>query len=272
MSDLVKIVGEGIVGIKDGQDGIQCHGPYDVNYTTYDYKPDTSKGANYYLISHCYLDNTGIVPSDADEAISVVWGANAIIQNCYIKNWGKAILLGSGNEPRSMSEQMTVTIRNCVLDGNSRRHPYVQGGMRVKIENCIIKNWGNSFHEKSGGMRIENSSVEVNNCLFIQDRFIQTNLWNFFLDCCRQVETFSTLKNFFTPGVTRGLYTIGNSNVVMNNCYKNKWWISLGGYNKKPMNKLTADAIYLSILTDVPLSVQEAKEYKTAYTQGLLQI
>lgn len=277
MSDIVKIIGESILNVvgKD-KDGIQCKGPYEVfpsktEKDKWDYKDDPN-GNTDYLISHCYIDNSNVKPDMADEAISVVWGANATIKNCYIKNWGKAILLGSGDEPRAMTEKMTVTIENCVFDGNSRRHPYVQGGITVNMKNCVIKNWGKYFHRKSGGIRVENATLHIEDCVFIQDRFMQSSLLNFFKDCFFQVETFKDLPNVFRPGPTRGLYTVGNSNVNMSNCYTNKWWISLGGYNKNPMSQELADAKMLEIMSNVPMSSQEAREYKTAYNQGYLQV
>lgn len=277
MSKLVTIVGEAILNIVgEDKDGIRCMGPY----TVYKSKTDPTKwdhvhnptGTTDYLISHCHIDNSGVRPDMADEAISVVWGANATIKNCYIKNWGKAILLGCGDEPNSITKNMVVNIEDCIFDGNSRRHPYIQGGMTVNMKNCVIKNWGRHFHTKSGGIRVENSTLHIEDCMFVQDKFVQTSLLNLLKDCVFQVETCRDLLNVFTPGPTRGLYTVGTSTVTMKNCYKNKWWISLGGYNKSPMSSELADAKMLQLMSSVPMTPREAREYKTAYTQGYLQV
>lgn len=280
MSNTKYIVGESFCDIQKTDqdpegDGIHGMGPYNT-YKTPDGKwhgvPDP-EGITDYVISHCYLDNSNVDPSKADEAISTIWGANAIIKNTYIKNWGKGLLLGNGDAPESIDGNMNVTIENCVFDGNGRRNPYIQYAT-VHMKNCIIKNWGHTFFEKSHGIRVStNGKLYIENCIFIMDKFIQTNLKNFIIDCGRQVLSPLGLLNFFYPGAMRGVYTEFSGKILlMDNCYKNKWWICLGGKNKHPMSKEDSIILYDEIYCSVPKTIEEASRFKSDYESGKLKI
>ena len=280
MSNTKYIIGESFCGIQKTEqdpegDGIHCMGPYDI-YETPDLVwhgvPDP-EGITDYVVSHCFLDNSAVIPDNADEGISTLWGANATIKNTYIKNWGKGMLLGNGDAPESIDGNTVVTIENCVFDGNGRRNPYIQYAT-VHMKNCIIKNWGKTFFLKSHGVRVStNAKLYMENCIFIMDKFVQTNFKNFFKDCCKQVLSPTGILNFFYPGAMRGVYTeFGGKILLMDNCYKNKWWISLAGKNKNPMSRTDACILYDAIMQSVPKSPEEAASYKSAYEAGNLKI
>lgn len=274
MTKLKTVIGESFCHMKKGDpgcpdgDGHECKGPYNVHEEadgkyTYTDNPD---GYTDYLISHCYFDNTGLKPEDSDEALPVVWGANATIRNCYIKNWGKGLLLGNGDEPAEMRKNMTITIENCIFDGNGRRNPYAQG-VTVYMKNCIIKNWGKTFYRKSHAVRVaDGARLIMEDCIFIQDKFVQTNLFNLLQDCYWQVDSFKNLWNFFYPGPMRGVYT-ENGGVIekLEHCYKNKFWICFGKKDPSPMTATEAKVKMDEIASQVPHSPEEAALFKTIF-------
>lgn len=256
---------------KNPPDGLTLYGKYLVLYKNkngkyeYIHTPDSN---DRYVVSHCYFDNTGVDPKLADEAISVIWGGKARIQNCYFKNWGKAILIGNNDEPLDIAKDIYVEIENCVFDGCGRRTPYIQGAT-VHMKNCIIKNWGKTFFDKSFGVRVDREGLlTIENCVFIQDKFIQTDMFNFIKDCFGQVTDKSKILNVFKPGVTRGLYTENGGRIsYINSVYKNKWWISIANtdYDENPMNKYEVPDFIDLILSRVPLTTDHATLFHEKY-------
>lgn len=250
-------------------DGLTLCGKYDFfehEDGTIDYTPHERNDK--YFLDHCYFDNTGIDPTLADEAVSVIWGAKARIQNCYFKNWGKALLIGNRDEPLDIAKDIYVEIENCVFDGCSRRNPYIQGAS-VHMKNCIIKNWGRTFFDKSFGIRVDREgSLTLENCIFIQDKFIQTNWKNFFKDCYNQVMNIKQIFNIFKPGCTRGLFT-ENGGIIknMSGIYTNKWWISIEDEYRDiiPLSTYEAKMLMNSILDKVPTSKEDAISYAKQY-------
>lgn len=223
-----------------------------------------------YFVDHCYFDNTGVDPKLADEALSVIWGGKARIQNCYFKNWGKAMIIGNGDDPIDIAKDIYVEIENCVFDGCSRRNPYIRGAT-VHMKNCLIKNWGHTFFDKSFGVRVDREgSLYISDCVFIQDHFIHTNLLNFFKDCYGQIMDKSQLLNIFKPGCTRGLFTESYGSIIfIDSIYKNRWWISIENSSKDnhPLDKYDANKIIADILDSVPNSKKEALEFGKIYNK-----
>ncbi len=97
-------------------------------------------------VVNCILDNNGVDPnSGPDEAISIVRGAGqdgVILTGITITGWGKVILIGSGDpEWRAAESKAKVGMFGVLMDGNSRRHPYVRY-IDMTMTGCTIANWG----------------------------------------------------------------------------------------------------------------------------------
>lgn len=272
---IIEHIGKSFIDIQDKTcdpdfvpDGLTCKGPYEVirfgpDKGQYSYEKIHNEPMEY-IIDHCYFDNSNVVPKYADEAISVIWGAKAKITNTYIKNWGKALLIGNGDAPEEIDKDIHVELDHCIFDGCSRRHPYIQYGT-VVMKNCLIRNWGQYFHEKSHGIKVStNSKLYIENCVFWQDNFFKTNLKNFLADCYNQVLDFGSILDLFKPGVTRAIYSEDGGEVrYLKHCYKNKWWMSFGGYsNLNPMTHYEALMLIEELIKTVPQSAEEAHKWK----------
>ena len=213
----------------------------------------------YYVVDHCYFDNSDVDPEDADEAISVIWGASARIQRTYIKNWGKGILICNGDEPDEIRDETYVEIDHCIIDGCSRRCPYIKGGI-VRMTNSLICNWGATFHEKSFGVRVGGDGVLlIENCIFLQDSFMPAGFSRFLKDCIYQVDSIKHLFNVFKPGSTRGLFTDENGHIrFRDRLYKNRWWIHLDGKDEdRAMTEEECATLMEELDTQVPHSAAD---------------
>ncbi len=124
--------------------------------------------ARHVVIKNCFFDNRESLKQDADEAISVVWGAGSegvYIVDCVIQNFGKGMLIGCGDRSHRKAESKTkVYIKKSVFHGNSRRNPYARY-CEVVLDRCIIEDWGKTWDIKSYGVRAaEGAVIRLSNC------------------------------------------------------------------------------------------------------------
>ncbi|MBZ0271133.1 hypothetical protein K8I61_03795 [bacterium] len=101
-------------------------------------------GAHDIAIVHCRFDSAGLMPfveDIPDEQISIVWGATDItIEWCRFENHDKVLLIGNGDAPPEIDEDIRVTIHHSVFVNTGRRHPFLRYG-QVDLFNNIVGDW-----------------------------------------------------------------------------------------------------------------------------------
>lgn len=199
------------------------------------------RDGNHYIIRNCIIDLSGQHLNEMDEAIGITWGCSADIENCVIRGAGKLILCGCGDTDKIPIETgKIVTFKHCILEDFSRRGPEVQDGMVVKLEQCLIQNWGNpdrfSVRSFASWAHGQNSFIYANSCIFKQDSFFKGNFFKDFIGHFGQAINDSGILGLFykeawQPGVCKGLVATDKGRVQAQNCYKNKWWISIENHS-----------------------------------------
>lgn len=204
---------------------------------------------NHFIIRNCVVDFSKQDVEDMDEALGIIWGASAEIENCVFRGAAKLILLGCGDEDKIEVETgKEVHFKNCIFENFSRRGPEVQDGMKVIMENCLIQNWGanNRFLVRSfaSWAHTENTEIIANKVIYKQNKFFHKNFLKDLIGHIGQAVNDSGIYNIFSkeawqPGVCKGLVATCGGKVKAEHCYKNKWWINIENH-KNPMNKTEA--------------------------------
>lgn len=199
-----------------------------------------------YIFTECIFDNEGIQVNTYDEGVALVNAPSVVFNKCRFTHWGKAALVGNGDH-NDADENLKVTFNDCIFECNGRRSPYIQYGNAI-LNNCLIKNWGDPeyFYLKSHGLRVgKDASCEVNNCVFIQEKF-WPGFKNFFSDIFHQYSP------ILLPGNFRGAYAEKGGSLELNHCYKNSIFVWFSSKNKNPMSKKEAEEKIKYLETVVP--------------------
>ena len=199
----------------------------------------------------CIIDLDNLPLKNQDEAVAVTWGSSARIVNCVIRNAGKLILLGSGDEDhRADEEKKEVTLEYCLLEQFGRRGPEVQCGMICNLKNCIIRNWGwsDQFTVRSfGAWAHDGGIINATNCVFVNENTlhlrqrIQDRIYH--ISQAVQDNGIKALfkKLTYTAGWKRGLTASDTGKVTATHCYASDNVIVQN--NTNPMKEAEAEEL-----------------------------
>jgi|GEM_PF-668667 len=195
--------------------------------------PDLGKDKT--IIKNCIIDLSKVPLNKQDEAISGVCGAVVEVYNTLIVGSIKAVLAGNSDYPIQDIKHGGWKFDKCVFLGCGRRCPEAQDGVLVHITNSWIHDWcNNDFFDTRGfgGYAHRRATIIAENCIFTQPKFFKLSLKNQILDFANHFgqawnDNPSYLRDYFLPGVCRGLTASNGGYASAINYYKNKWWICI---------------------------------------------
>ena len=221
---------------------------------------DMSDGQSW-LVEDCLIDLSACPLEQLDEAVGVTWGSSAVFRRCVIRGAGKLLLCGSGDAGRATVEHgKTVILEDCLLEDFGRRGPEAQAGMHIVLRRCLIRNWGvrSRFTVRAfGAWAHDGASIRAEECVFWQDGFWQAGLRGLAVDMANWIgwcwnRRDANPLHWIMPGVCRGLMASQGGTVSATRCWKNRWWIRLGGHVGPRLSRQEAQALMAGLARRLP--------------------
>lgn len=226
-----------------------------------------------WIYKNCIFDARSIPLDSQDEAISVVWGATARLENCLILNAKKAILCGTGD---SGDWGGRLTMENCLIINAGRRCPEAQQGYQVNMYNCWIHNWGieETFDVRAfAAWAHDDATINIKDCIFTRNSGLGSNdatdIANWVGWYTNEFGAIPAIgkKRYGQSGSLRAIEDIGGGNIGSVHCYRNQSDFTLGGDVTWGMNKAEANAMIAELEAALPDMTPYLGKALTAYWQ-----
>jgi hypothetical protein len=194
---------------------------------------DAEAGHQRCIIRNCIIDVRRIPPERQNKAINGICGAIMDVSNTLIIGAKKAVLCGNGEWPLQDRLRGRWHFDSCVWIDCGRRCPEAQDGVQVIMRNCWVHNWGTSFDVRAfGAWARTGAKITAFNCLFTQSGFFRMPFSQHAQDFFNHMgqawnDRGFRLRDFFMPGLCRGLTATARGHVDAVRCFKNTWRIHL---------------------------------------------